>query len=308
METVFDKPARLLELLAPPSDPSDEATCNFPLAFYEQFLREIKRLGIQVITYRDLFDGSDDWDYRSKYPHEFKRWSKSCDPRAMYLVLQHDVDVLPHFTQRMIAMEALYGFRSNIFIFRDRISRLGKRPPYDIDHAFFQEAERNGFVIGYHQNALQLSEFDIDRAVERFRSDVEHLRRLYDIQFFVPHGGRGREIDGVMRYNVDVPMPPELESSAGRMRWVYNGYGPKFALTWSDGGISLLRDHKRTASLDIIKMFLHKLRPGTRNFALIHPQRWGYNLEPGKIPLLAEQPWYQRMCAESPQTPGLFSG
>lgn len=299
MPSVFDNPTQLREMLAPPAEVSDEPPCNFPLEFYEQFLREIKRLNIQVITFRDLFEGSDDWDYRSNFPRERAQWKKTRDPRLIYLVIQHDVDGRPHFTQRMVAMEALHGIRSNIFIFRDRGSKTGEIKKYKIDHEFFQEAQQRGFVVGYHQNALHLAKFNMNGAVERFRFDVQYLRTLYDIQFFVPHGGVGREIDGVMCHNLDVPMPPELEGPTGRLRWVYNGYGPEFHQRWSDGGLVKIREPRRVAALDIIRAFLHQLKPGTRSFALIHPQRWGYNVNPTSNPLLAQQPWYQELCAES---------
>ena len=298
MPCAFDNPDRLRELFAPPLDPSAEPTSNFPLAYYEHFLREIRRLNIQVITFRDLFEGSDDWNYRWNYRRERRRWKKARDRRAVYLVIQHDVDDRPFFTQRMVAMEALYGVRSNIFIFRDRCGKNGEALPYNIDHGFFQEAERRGFVIGYHQNALQLAGFDMHRAVERFRSDVAHLRTSYDIQFFVPHGGPGHTINGRMRYNLHVPMPPELEGAAGHLRWVYNGHGPKFSRKYTDGGVEGLRTRKRLAGLDLIGSFLEKLRPGTRSWALIHPQRWGYHVDPTRNPLLAQQDWYRRMYAE----------
>src|SRR5438552_11034580 len=123
MPSAFDNPAQLRDMFAPPPNPSAEPRCNFPLAFYEEFLREIKRLNIQVITYRDLFERSDDWNYRANFPGEYKQWQEShgarptgsiirrmfsammrrpkSDPRSTYLLIQHDVDGLPFFTKRM---------------------------------------------------------------------------------------------------------------------------------------------------------------------------------------------------------------
>ena len=196
----------------------------------------------------------------------------------------------------MVAMEALYGVRSNIFIFRDRCGKNGEALPYNIDHGFFQEAERRGFVIGYHQNALHLAGFDVERAIERFRSDVANLRKLYDIEFFVPHGGDGRKINGKMCYNFDVPMPPEFERPSGRLRWVRNGHGLKFGQYLSDGGLEGIRDLRRLAKFNLTGEFLYTLRPGQRCSVLIHPQRWGYNVDPNRNPILAQQPWYQAVC------------
>jgi hypothetical protein len=275
------------------------------LGFFEQFLQEIQRLEIEVITFADLFQSSNDWDYRSHYPQEFADWRKHVmDPRKRYLLLQHDVDNHPFFTKRMVAMEAIYGVRSNIFLFNERYSEDQDTPPYEVDHEFFQAAERKGFIIGYHQNALQLAGFDLDRAVERFRFDVSELRKRYNIQFMVPHGGVGREINGMMHHNADVPLPPEFESPSGRLRWVYNKYGATFGLKWSDGGLRKERDPNRIGNFDLIKAFLRQIKPGTRARCLIHPQRWGFNVDIDANPLLAQQLWYRELVEQAAQRLG----
>ncbi len=290
---MFDHTDRLKEIFAPPINPGNEPVANFPLGWYEEFLQRIIELEIQVITYKDLFADSDDWDYRSNYKREFAAWRKTVsDPNKRYLLIQHDVDNHPLFTKRMVAMEAVHGIRSNIFIFRQRYSKTTSDPPYEVDHEFFEEAQRRGFVIAYHQNALPLAGFDPQRAVEQYRSDVEHLRQLYDISFVVPHGGVGVELDGRMIYNLDVSMPPEFEEN---LRWVYNGHSVRFTDRFSDGGLRKTRDMKRIKNFDLVGKFLDHLKPGTRNFCLIHPQRWGYNVDPQQNPLLAEESWYQEV-------------
>ena len=294
--TLFQDGTRLKAIYAPGSNPSTEPICNFPLRWYEEFLTQIVRHNIQVITYRDLFAQSDDWDYSSGYSSEFQAWKEHRrDPHQRYLLIQHDVDDVPEFTKRMVAMEAFYGIRSNIFMFRDRFSSNNDKPPYRIGHDFFQEAERNGFVIGYHQNAFALAGFQMESAIQRYRSDVHYLRQFYKIKFVVPHGGVGAEIDGRLVQNRDVPMPPEFE---GNLRWVYNRYAVRFTERFSDGGLRKTRDIERIKSFDLVGKFLPKLKPGTRNFCLIHPQRWGYNVDPKQNPMLAEEPWYQEVCAQ----------
>ena len=137
---------------------------------------------------------------------DFKR-----DPDKIYLLIQHDVDNHPYFTKRMAIIESHYDIKSNIFIFKDRYTNRGIDESYIIDHNFFKELQDYGFVIGYHQNAFALSGFNMDKAIERYRNDVNYLRKFYDIQFVVPHGGIGRELNGTMVHNVDVPMPGEFQ-------------------------------------------------------------------------------------------------
>jgi len=298
MSSIFDQPEQLQALFAPPEDPGAEPTANFPLGFYADFLAEINRLGIVVLTYDDLYADSDDWDYQSNYTAEFEHWQQHRrDPAKTYLLIQHDVDNHPHFTKRMVALEHVYGVRSNVFLFRNRFSQRVVDPPYVVDHEFFQQAEQRGFVIGYHQNAFQLAGFDMEAAVQRYREDVAALRELYDVKYVVPHGGVGAEIDGEMMHNFSVPMPEELRT---QLRWVFNGHAARFTTRWSDGGMRRMRDPKRIGEYDLIERFLHTLKPGTRNFCLVHPQRWGFNIEVDANPLLAEHEWYQQLCRRYP--------
>jgi hypothetical protein len=298
MDSIFADAALLRKMTDPPADPSSEFGSVFPLGLYRDFLEAIRQRDVQVITYRDLFEQSGDWDYKNGYKSEYAHWRSNIrDPQRIYLLIQHDVDYVPNFTKRMMALEALYGVRSNIFLFHELYESDRPGPyngtPYDVDHGFFHEAQRCGFVIGYHQNAFALAGFQMEPAIERFRRDVAALSNLYDIEFFCPHGGPGGEVDGKKLHNHDVPVPPEL---TGRLRWVYNRHGPRFAGRWSDGGIWQLTDPERLQQLDILK-FVDSMQPGHRYFALIHPQLWGYHIDKQYVPALAEQGWYQQACA-----------
>lgn len=280
----------------PPQSSVAEPASAFPLQYYEFFLQEIVRLGIKVITFKELFAECDDWDYRDLYPHEYKQWVKKKSANDTYLVIQHDVDNHPFFTERMIAMEATYGIRSNIFIFCDRYTQKGPDPDYKIDHQYLLDAQEAGFVIGYHQNAFAMADFDMEKAIQKYREDILKLREIYEIDFVVPHGGAGAVIDGKSLFNIDVPMPSEFE---GNLRWVFNRYGVRFDKKWSDGGLRKARDLNRIRSFDLVGEFLHKLKPGTRNFCLVHPQRWGYNVDTEQNPLLAQEAWYRDICSSN---------
>jgi hypothetical protein len=281
-----------------PGDPTVEPIANFPLPYYKYFLAEIRRLGVEVITYADIFSDADDWDYQSFYPNEYKNWLVSRDPEKTYLLIQHDVDNHPFFAKRMVALEMAYGIRSNVFIFKERYvkGKSGAEVAYDVDHDFFHEAQRMGFVIGYHQNAFALENFDMGKAVKRYADDVEFLRKHYDIRFVTPHGGAGLKLAEKTIGNVDVPIPEKLE---GNLRWVYNRFGVKFDKRWSDGGLRKTRDVKRIQNFDIVNHFLRNLKKGSRNFCLVHPQRWGYNVDIHQNPMMAKEQWYQEICASS---------
>ena len=299
MCSMFTDREVLKRIFDPPADPLAEYEAVFPLGWYETFLQTLRDLDVQIITYDDLFDNSDDWDFKSCYQREFDHWHEAVrDPSRTYLLIQHDVDFVPTFTKRMVALEASYGIRSNVFIFNELYDVFPDDSPYDdspydVDHAFFQRAQTSGFVIGYHQNALALAGPNMDAAVERFQRDVAQLSRYYPLRFFCPHGGPGREIDGKLCRNYDVPLPAKYHR---QLRWVYNKYAIRFAGRFSDGGLRRLTDPKRLEQLDLVDEFVKSMQPGKRYFALIHPQLWGYNVNMNYNPLLAERPWYQDVC------------
>lgn len=300
------EPKGLEGLYTPPENALKEPKSCFPLQWYRRFLEEIRKRKIEILTYDDLLADCKDRDYKNGYSREFRSWYlrtladrfmrriKRKEDRA-FLLIQHDVDSLPLYTKRMVAMEAEYGIRSNIFIFCEKYYRVPNRRAYELDFEFFQQAERAGFVVGYHQNALQLAGFDIESAKKRFYEDVMNLRKHFAIKYFCPHGGVGRSVNGKTLYNNDVPVPKELEDS---IQWVYNKYGMYYSGRWSDGGIRSISDINRLRGLDIIEEFVKKMKPGKRYFALIHPQRWGYNIDMSFNPLLAQQPWYQQVCKD----------
>lgn len=287
-----------------PAQVPAEYASAFPLSLYERFLQRLSEAGVVVLTYRDLFAESDDWDHASFYQREFQDWHRHRrNPAKRYVLIQHDVDFVPAFTKRMVAMERAYGVRSNVFLFTELAkARAADSPyddsPYDVDHDFFVEAERAGFVIGYHQNALSLTTGGMEEATARFATDVETLRRRYDVRFFCPHGGQGRIVDGVMMHNVDVPMPDRFVGDGG-LRWVYNRYGPKFSARYSDGGLRNVADPERLKRLDLAVDFLERLKPGERGFVLVHPQLWGWNVNPEYCSALNTQPWYRQALREN---------
>lgn len=299
MGSAFTNSTILKSIFDPPASAADEYESVFPLKWYETFLEKLRDRNIQVVTYADLFEHCNDWDYESCYQLEFSNWHKKVrNPSYTYLLLQHDVDFVPAFTKRMVALEASYGFRSNIFLFNELYDVVPDDSPYDdtpydVDHAFFQDAQDNGFVIGYHQNALARAGANLNKAVDRFQQDVELLGKYYKLKYFCPHGGSGHEIDGKLYHNYDISIPEKFKD---QLRWVYNRYALRFTGRYSDGGLRRITDIQRLEKLDLVDGFLQSMQPGKRYFALIHPQLWGYNVNMQYNPQLAKQSWYQKVC------------
>lgn len=249
----------------------------FPSAYYEGFLDLlVADERIKVITYDDLPWSTRD-TYRSHYPREWERWRALVKDdgearRSIFVLLQHDVDLLPELTHAALELEAARGLRSTVLIFNRLVDRTRLREdeiveftPYEIDVPRLQALERDhGFVVGYHSNAVEQARWDLRRAARIFRRDVRELRRHFHIRFFSPHGGVPGP-NGENNTSLAVPHPANP-----RLRWVANRYGPRFDGSYSDGGI-----YGRPLDDRDLRDFVRTWKPGGRYRVLTHPQYYG---------------------------------
>jgi hypothetical protein len=288
-----DRIARV-ELLA---RPAKEYPSVFPLALYGEWLDTLVARGVEFITYDDLFAECDDRDFERGYPTEWQRWRGRRDRRRIQVLIQHDVDYAPEFTARMMVLEAERGVRSNVFVFAELSEDFPPGSPYGgvpyvIDDRFLRGATQAGFVVGYHQNVVPRCDGTMAGAERLFRSDLGALRSRFDVRYFCPHGGRGAMVDGRELRNYDVPVPADLGDS---LRWVYNRYALRWSGRWSDGGLRRLSDPAKLDGLNLLGAFSESLQPGERYFVLVHPQLWGYCVDPAYNPELSKRPWYEAM-------------
>lgn len=272
----------------------------FPLAAYGAWLDRLQELNVRFITFGDLLDKSRDFDHEHGYPDEWARWRKRRDTNRIEVLIQHDVDFVPDFTRRMMAMEAERGIRSSVFVFNELANDFPPGTwyddtPYHLDDRFLRGAQQAGFVIGYHQNVVPRCDGTMDGAVALFRDDVRALRERFDIRYFCPHGGRGATVDGEMRRNHEIDIPDDLRKS---LRWIYNRYALRWSGRWSDGGIRRTEDPERLDALDLMGSFTPTLEPGNRYFVLVHPQWWGYNVDTAFNPALSARPWFRQMLEQ----------
>ncbi len=270
----------------------------FPFRYVVDFLEFLhkNRDLVKIITYRDMAWGGD-FDYINSYPEEYKTWSYQLkkglrDKGKIFVLLQHDVDMVPERTINLLREEERLELSSNIMIFNRRINRRHLQKTgellyteYDIDHDYLRHLrDEHDFVIGYHSNAFGRALFDMEKAEGIFEEDVGSLRKKFDIQYFSPHGG-AKSPDGLS--NNCVPVPEALKNS---IRWVNNKFTPYFDGNYSDGGInSPLRDPEKRDLRDFVK----KWKRGMRYRILLHPQYYHSPWTPS--PRLAGTEWYDRL-------------
>lgn len=290
--------------------PASEAQPNntgqyFPFSYLEGFLHFLRkhRDVVRLITYDDL-NLESDRDYSTHYAAEYEQWKArisrgDLDPTKIYVLLQHDVDRDPDRTHAALSKEDELRLRSNVMIFNRKIERSLLRTEgriehtsYDLDYAELKRLRRNGFVVGYHTNAVERALFDFEKAKDVFRADVEELAQHFPIRYFSPHGGV-RDSRG--RSNAHLDPPDDLMS---HLRWVQNRFTVRFAATFSDGAIAGVN---RDPTGRDLRRFVRTWEPGKRYRVLLHPQY--YNDTFSESPTLSKAAWYVDLCAQARRDP-----
>lgn len=253
----------------------------FPFEYLLDFMRFLRNSDrINVLTYDDFYWESGlsktgiyqeelrVWEFRKR---KHKNLSKKIN-----LIIQFDVDSSPEIAERFTAKMIEIGVPANIMLFNKSIDRkllnqVGdvEEREYPIDDPLYLKARANGFVIGYHTNAVERAKHDLNNAVKIFRQDLADLRRRFPgLRFFSPHGGV-RSASGLN--NNDLPFDEVANAELGTF-WVHNRNSPSFTRYFSDGGIlSRANDPNRINMRSAVK----KWRVGNRYRVLLHPQYYG---------------------------------
>jgi len=284
------------------SDLDNRSGAYFPRRYLTEFFDLISELDsqIQVITYTD-FSWRETDDFAAGYPGEWQEWQRELkdgtrDPEKSYVVVQYDVDSRPERTLGLLHEPSHESVPANIMIFNKRVDRRHLKntgelrfTEYPLDDRFLRRLESKNFVIGYHTNAYEQSQFATDIALKLFDRDVKELMERFNIQFFSAHGGVAGP-DG--KNNNALPFHPNWTM---RLKWVHNGCSPKFDGQFSDGGHN---SPKRNPKGRDLREFVRKFQPGKRYRILLHPQY--YDVEYRRSPRYAGTRWYDEMleCCE----------
>ena len=162
-----------------------------PWDYYVRFVEILKKRGAKFITFSEALAGQ-------------------YDPGAINVLLDHHIDFYVIETEVMCRWEQEHGVRSSVYLFNQFRVQKGSRRRHDwkitdLNVAFYQQLERDGFEIGYHQNAVgqvlweldeplvlrqpkSLSPEVIKKAQRIFAHDVDSLSKYFDIRTFIPHG------------------------------------------------------------------------------------------------------------------------
>ena len=226
---------------------------DFTLNKYLEILTELIKCGYEFQTFASLIK----------------------NPKRKAVILRHDVDLLP---KNSLAFARLQSERNihGVYYFRS--------VPQSYDENIIREISEMGHEIGYHYECLTTHKGKLNLAIEQFKSDLDKLRKITDIETVCMHGS---------------PMS-KYDSKDMWEKFNYNDYGiigePYFDVnfnevlyltdtgrTWKNKKISV-RDHVDSrlsfdisSSNDLIEKLKEEELPDQVMFNF-HPQRWTNNL------------------------------
>ena len=200
------------------------------------------------------------------------------------IIIQHDADRYPIRTLEVMKTELKFGIKSSNFFFNEKSPNWdGDNEPYDIPINELKELEKCGFEIGYHQNAMELSGYDVSKAHEIIERDVKFFQKNFNLHSFVPHGG-------VLGPNGEENSHIPHEGFLSNLLWAYNGKCLLKDLMWSDGiceGVEGATDPREAAK---------NVENGMRAVFLFHPQYYGDKLRPDWFELpISNQVWWRNL-------------
>ena len=165
-----------------------------PWQYYLDCIATLTERGFAFRTWNDLLE-----DPAPKSNHE--------------IMLQFDIDAGPKSFVRLFPELRRLGVRGSIMIHR-RCFDWYEYEIEDLDIDLLQDAERNGWTIGYHNNSIgnvqrleRVGDYSEDVLIEAqrcFADDVEHLRQWFDLRVFTHHGGN------VVNHRTPVPESAEI--------------------------------------------------------------------------------------------------
>jgi hypothetical protein len=230
----------------------------------------------KVISYADmtLAPAMD----QSALDAEFGTWHQGHrGDKLRYILLQYDVDARADATMELLEVHIRTGVPACAMVFNERIfdrvlreeGRVVRDRDYRLDFDLLREFQSAGGQVGYHCNTWERGMFDLAKAKELFKRDVDELRKEVDIQYFSMHGG---PLDAKGRSNAHMEVD-DLAAELGVI-WVHNGRSPSFHRNWDDGGAG--RHTYRVRNGDVGEA-ISLCRPGERLRCLFHPQYYWAN-------------------------------
>ena len=144
---------------------------DFTLSKYQQLLVALQQQGYQFITFEQYCDMRD----------------KGEALPARYVIMRHDVDLLPKNSLATAQIEHQLGIRASYYF---RVVPESNQPEY------IQQIAALGHEIGYHYEDMAICQGDVAQAYAHFQQQLQYFRQFYPVRTICMHGAPTSKWDG----------------------------------------------------------------------------------------------------------------
>ena len=131
---------------------------DFTLKKYEHLLAALRSGGYEFVTFADYV--------QEKVGERF-------------VILRHDVDLLPQNSLRMAKLEKNLGARGSYYF---------RAVPESWDEKVMVDIAEMGHEVGYHYESLTTCQGNVEAAYKDFCVNLENMRKLTKVQTICMHG------------------------------------------------------------------------------------------------------------------------
>lgn len=144
---------------------------DFTLGKYQQLLIALQQQGYQFITFEQYCDTRD----------------RGEDLSAQYIVMRHDVDLLPQNSYATAQIEHEMSIQSSYYF---RVVKESNQPEY------IRAIAALGHEIGYHYEDMAICKGEMEQAYAHFQQQLHYFRQFYPVRTICMHGAPTSKWDG----------------------------------------------------------------------------------------------------------------
>lgn len=144
---------------------------DFTLRKYKQLLVVLQQNGYQFVTFEQYCSLRNQGEVLP----------------ARYVIMRHDVDLLPQNSLATAKIEYELGIRASYYF---RVVPESNQPEY------IQQIVALGHEIGYHYEDMAICQGDVAQAYAHFQQQLQHFRRFYPVRTICMHGAPTSKWDG----------------------------------------------------------------------------------------------------------------
>lgn len=140
---------------------------DFTLKIYKSLLISLKESGYHFITFEEYI----------------REYQTSDTP---FIILRHDVDLLPHNSLQTAQMEHSLGIKGSYYF---------RIVPESFDKEIIEQIAQLGHEVGYHYETMDTSRGNVESAYVEFSNNLNIIRSLVPVSTICMHGSPRSKYD-----------------------------------------------------------------------------------------------------------------